>query len=77
MNSGLACMIDSARIASLADTPLSPRRHLIGGLQKPAEGGGSLDVFSPRNGEFLTTIANGTATSRRRPARKCWCAWQT
>jgi gamma-glutamyl-gamma-aminobutyraldehyde dehydrogenase len=54
-------MIDSARIASLADTPLSPRQHLIGGSHRPAEGGGSLDVVSPRNGEFLTTIANGSA----------------
>ena len=54
-------MIDSARIASLADTPISPRQHLIGGAHQPAEGGGSLDVISPRNGEFLTTIANGSA----------------
>jgi len=54
-------MIDSARIASLADTPLAPRQHLIGGSHQPAEGGGSLDVISPRNGEFLTTIANGSA----------------
>jgi len=54
-------MIDSDRIASLANTALAPRQHLIGGSHTPAERGDSLDVVSPRNGEFLTTIANGTA----------------
>ena len=62
-------MIDSARIASLADTPVAPRQHLIDGSHQPAEGGGSLDVISPRDGSHLTSIANGTAADVDRAVR--------
>ena len=62
-------MIDSARIASLADIPVAPRQHLIDGSHQPAEGGGSLDVISPRDGSRLSSIANGTAADVDRAVR--------
>jgi gamma-glutamyl-gamma-aminobutyraldehyde dehydrogenase len=54
-------VIDFARIKQLANEPVSPQTHLIGGQRRASIEGGQLDVFSPRNGQVLTSIADGTA----------------
>jgi len=54
-------VIDFARIQSLAESPVPPQKHLINGVAQASTNGASLDVFSPRNGEVLTRIADGTA----------------
>jgi gamma-glutamyl-gamma-aminobutyraldehyde dehydrogenase len=53
-------VLDTAQIAVLAAASVPPQQHLIGGRACPSEDGSELSVYSPRNGEILTTIANGT-----------------
>ncbi|MBT8079653.1 MAG: aldehyde dehydrogenase [Gammaproteobacteria bacterium] len=53
--------MDSQRIAALADAPVPPQKHLIGGREQAARDAAELEVLSPRNGTLLTTVADGCA----------------
>jgi len=55
-------MIDTARIEALKDRLIAPQSHLIAGESRANADGVVLDVLSPRNGELLTTIADGGNT---------------
>ena len=53
--------MDQERINLLRATPVSPGQLLINGQWMPAASGETLDVVSPIDGKYLTTIADGGA----------------
>lgn len=58
--------MDQSKINELRKLPVSPKGHLIDGVEGPASDGGTLDVLSPIDGTVLTTIAKGTTADMNR-----------
>ena len=52
-------MVDIALIDELKVKPVAPQSHLIGGKSIASESGKVLEVLSPRDGQPLTTLADG------------------